>query len=350
MNLMVRVYSELLHLYPRAFRDEFAEEMQAVFTDAWRETAQLGKVALLSLCIRELCDSTVCILREQLSERSKTVMETRLWSHKPGPWREFLLAVTPFGLFALPITLSALRLPLPEWMLTTFLWMLFLIPILLFIGLLQGLPTWALPYLGLVMSFFNLVASTSWLRIQDALPRTRVPVLQDIYSRGSPLVGLIVLTLLFVLVTAAVKPLRPIYDRLRQDWSLLSFSLFGIVPLALFMSFDDHFFEEPYEAAALLVMATGAWVYLRTCNSSQRALILLVSITIVMFLVVMGLWMIAPSQPWAASWTATDFDAARWNALSGTIVLWGWLVAIVIATPALVGLLIRQVDRPVESR
>lgn len=66
MNLIVRVYSKLLHLYPRSYRNEFAEEMQAVFTDALRETAQLGKVAVLSLCIRELCDSTVCILREQL--------------------------------------------------------------------------------------------------------------------------------------------------------------------------------------------------------------------------------------------------------------------------------------------
>ena len=47
-------YSKLLLLYPRRFRDEFAGEMQDVFSDSLNEAIKDGILSLLILCLREL--------------------------------------------------------------------------------------------------------------------------------------------------------------------------------------------------------------------------------------------------------------------------------------------------------
>lgn len=279
-------------------------------------------------------------------------MDTNDWlTCKPGSWREFLLAIVPFGLIALIVLLNALHLTLAEWVGVGLFGTLVLVPIVFLVGLLRGLPRWSLPYLGLLAGILNLVLFGSWFRFQFALPTPDSPIVQSIYSIGSPLVGLIVFIILFVLVVVNLESLRPLHNELSRDWTLLSLSLYGVMPLALFMAYDDHVNEEPYELAALLVSAAGAWIYLHKSQPLQKALTLLACITVVMALIIIGKWMIVPSQPWAGSLSASALEQTRWNAFSTTAVLWGWLVAIIIVIPALLSIFFRgDSSRPVERQ
>ena len=42
LHCISNFYSQILHLYPRSFRDEFAEEMKIVFGDSVHEAGKEG--------------------------------------------------------------------------------------------------------------------------------------------------------------------------------------------------------------------------------------------------------------------------------------------------------------------
>jgi type II secretory pathway pseudopilin PulG len=75
MNLLARLYAVLLHLYPRAFRDKFAEEMTQVFADDLADTAGSGRWALATLCWREAHALPAAIVCEHL--RGNSNMKTK---------------------------------------------------------------------------------------------------------------------------------------------------------------------------------------------------------------------------------------------------------------------------------
>jgi len=54
-DTLTRAYALLLRLYPRLFRDEFAEEMQAVFVEAVAGAAAHEPQSPLRVYVRELC-------------------------------------------------------------------------------------------------------------------------------------------------------------------------------------------------------------------------------------------------------------------------------------------------------
>ncbi len=53
-RFLTRVYALLLRLYPRGFRDEFGEEMQATFAEAATEATHRSFIAVTRFCLREL--------------------------------------------------------------------------------------------------------------------------------------------------------------------------------------------------------------------------------------------------------------------------------------------------------
>jgi hypothetical protein len=60
--LLIYIYSRLLLLYPRYFRNVFAEEMQVVFTDSVNEAVSRGNLPVaLSACENwAACHSISC--------------------------------------------------------------------------------------------------------------------------------------------------------------------------------------------------------------------------------------------------------------------------------------------------
>ena len=83
-----RWYGRLLHLYPRPFRDRFAEPMTQTFTDLARERADANR-GLLGFAIGAFLETSVQIMRENMTQHSST----RQLPDVPRPTTVTVLAV-----------------------------------------------------------------------------------------------------------------------------------------------------------------------------------------------------------------------------------------------------------------
>lgn len=352
MNLVIRLYAFLLRLYPHTFRDEFADEMQNVFADTIADAAKRGTVALIRTCLQELRDLPGAILREHQQARSISMEnKTRV------SWVELLCAAIPFLLFlALPIV-EGLRL---DWGAVIILFLLGVSFILLVVGMLKGLPRWSLPALGLLLAILNyvmfgifgmglalvlVVLQSLMFGISGFLLPLFAPavplILRPIFGSGFHYLGIIGLTLAVIFVTALIKPLRPFFQRIQEDWTLFPFALYGITPLAIFISFDEYQGSVPYEIGMGLVLLLGLWLYLRIDQPGIKLLTLGISITIAMAVEAIGKWILIPSQSWLDLVQPYSIEHTIRGEVTSTVQTWFW-VMIVVFLPALLGLLPRS--------
>ena len=73
-----RWYGRLLRLYPRPFRDRFAESMTQTFTDLARERAH-DRRSLIGFALRSFADTSTGILRENLAHMTTQPMHYVRW-------------------------------------------------------------------------------------------------------------------------------------------------------------------------------------------------------------------------------------------------------------------------------
>lgn len=155
------------------------------------------------------------------------------------------------------------------------------------------------------------------------------------------------LTALAVLTAALWQPMRPLYARLRKDWMLLSFALYGITLRAAHME-DYPSTKCPFEIVAHLILAAGAWVYLRRARPSsdeeseiappRRVLPLLIAMTLAILVVTTGAGIICASTDWPPEYRHTTLT---WQSeVFFADVYWVGVAAIVLI-PALLTLLPR---------
>lgn len=356
--ILMRIYTRLLSLYPQQYRTEYGEELQAVFSLLVNQAAQRGRFSVVRLGWREMRDMPGAVIREYRRERRKRKMETKtsvLPTFEPGSWREWLAAMALFLLLALTSLLSYLHFAWPS----SVSWVLLGAPLLMFaLGLLKGLPRWFLPYTGVIGVPLSWALTTrgtimgintrggvvgsllSWAdRHLFALLRPSASdpwIVRAVFGGAELWLVLLGMAAFAVLIAAACRPLRPFYWRLRDDWTLLSFGLYGAMVMAVNMAFEDypHPHRQLYIFVALLILVAGAWVYLRSVHLWQRALALFAAITLSMAVVATGkailyanplLW---PREARGFTWQSEVLC---------TVFLWGWLVAVVMA-PALLEL------------
>jgi hypothetical protein len=82
---MLRIYRCLLYLYPAAHREQFGEEMIAVFIVVQEEAAQKGMAARAYLCVRESTGLVMGALQQHVQE----LIGPRVWL--PFPTRRFTM-------------------------------------------------------------------------------------------------------------------------------------------------------------------------------------------------------------------------------------------------------------------
>jgi hypothetical protein len=368
-QILVWIYARLLSLYPPQYRAEYGEELQIVFRLVVNEAAQRGRFSVIRLGWREMRDMPGAVIREHRRERRKRKMETKtsiLPTFEPGSWREWVAAMALFLLLALTSLLSYLDLTLPPWLGSG----LLLVPLLMFaLGLLKGLPRWFLPYtgvIGLLLSWVFARRGTimgintrggvvgSLLRRTDRLffgllrPSASDPwIVRAVYGEGELWFVLLGIAALTVLIAAACRPLRPFYSRIRDDWTLLSFGLYGATVAAVNMAFEDypHPHKQLYIFVASLILAAGAWVYLRSAHLWQRSLALFAGMTLSMAVAATGRAILYANP---LLWPRAAPRSFTWQSEAlCTVFLWGWLVAVVMA-PALLRLL-PQPDKPLQA-
>ncbi len=189
-----------------------------------------------------------------------------------------------------------------------------------------------MPYIGLPLPIinvlvFNALNDPEW-RGFPSLMNAPWLVQQIVY--GGRLWGiLILLVVLVVLVPALIKRFRPFYQRLRDDWTLLSFIIYGTAPFMLVISFDDYQNEEPYLFLSFLILAVGAWFYLRNKAPWKRFWSLFIGLALSMFTSAIGKGIL-----YAGPWPRPKYFTWQTEMLS-TIVLWGWLALIMLIPLAL---------------
>lgn len=246
------------------------------------------------------------------------------------------------------------------------------------IGLFKGLPRWSLPYTGMIGLNLSWVLThrgtfmgmntragllgplLGWTdRLFLAVMRPSHPwIVRAVVGAGWDWMVLLGLTAFTVLIVAAFRPLRPLYARLRDDWTLLSFGLYGATVMAVFYTFEDYpSARYPILIVSSLILADGAWTYIRSdrrssneangsmqspkTRPSRQALALFAAMVLTMTLGVMGRAIIfaSPGRHYS-HWPY--YDGLTWytEAVSAAI-LWAWVMAVVLA-PALLTLLPRR--------
>jgi len=322
-----RFYFLLLHLFPKVYREEYGDELQAVFNSSLDDAIKIGWLEVVTVISRELAGLPRAISSEYMREMRKAKMKKGLDSHfnfLNGSWNEFLVVLLPFflagGVMPLLSYLARARITSGMFGAIIVLPLLGLFIVLLVIGAKKGLPRWSLPYLGFLMSMCSLyllsiVFGTPIYLLFQSL-RDQSILFVDILWDGIFWYGLLFAIFLLVLLSRVSST----FQHFKNDWTLSCFVLYGGVPFALWITFDEYIGDEPYSLLAFLVLAVGAWLYLQYSNEWTRFGTLFIAMTLAMFIVAIGKVLLIPSQTWPIT---IDGGLAR-SEFKHTVMMWGW--------------------------
>ena len=344
MWLLRRIYGLLLTLYPREYLGEYGDELQTVFNLSLDEAT--GRFEVILIFVRELAGLPKAIISEHLRERRKVKMTGKFASRldfAPGSGSEVFAALAPFlfGMVMLFFGYIGRYLTFPMWAQTAFV-VLFWSSILgmFLLGSAKGLPRWFLPYLGMLFEIASLLLLSILVDLRVDVWWHRSSGFGNDFNFGNFLwIGLILMVFLLLVISRSVLRFRPFYQRLRDDWTLLSFLLYGTVPLMLWLSFDGYVNEEPVFALSLLILGLGGWFYLRSDAPMKRFASLHIGLALSMLTATAGkAVLIIGSQ-------SQVFDFILKDELLFTLETWLWL-ALIMLLPLLLNLLPRSEEKP----
>lgn len=361
-HLTTRVYRVLLAFYPSGFRAEFDEEMQDVFATALTEAQRRGGERPWRLFWCEIRGWPGSVLREHLRARRREMASNGLVKEKPLLRIELLAALI---IFLLPLLwplfgiLAATGNSLPRWVDTTVL-VLLLGVVLSALGLaiVKGLPRWSLSYLGFVLMLGFILSRYDriwgWIYpffIQSFGPRSVWPLQIRIFYVAvfdfivffSILLGALILVNLLRLLPHT----RGVWQRIRADWTQLSFLLYGGLVISTMLLFDEYHHANLWQLVAWSCLALGAWLYLRAKRKKQRILALICGATGAMWIVALAKWVLIPLQKWPTGYPVSPSEATRWVEVGSAMIGWVWILVMLLA-PALLSLLPQSRD-PIDS-
>lgn len=342
LHWLTGLYKAILGLYPRGFRSEFDDEMMDVFEQAARDASLRSPVALVNLCLLELISLPAALLRARrpiainLSQSDGLPHSHNLtfdWS-----WRELLLTLLVFLLPAsIMLSDQFSSHPAPLGWLTVSLFL----TLMIVIGWLGGFPLWSAPYVGIVLVIAGYLVVFNWVvgLATPALISNYSPgrwdhstyLLLQVASKGLLWLMLFCLTLLVVILLSAIKRFRPLAAHVRQDWSMISYLLYGEAIFALYFLYSSQGFDPNHAFASLLCLLAGVWFFLRSRAHGQRLLALVSCLTLAVALGAMDQW----PQPTGA-WPA--WSELRSAGVAYLLQVWFWIVSALF----LPGLLSRQ--------
>jgi hypothetical protein len=345
-GFLIRLYSALLYLYPREFRSDFGDEMRTVFVEAVSDVEDYKGSILREVLLGELRDFPLAVLGAHYRERFTRQPDRPirgLARESSLSAKEMLVAlfafILPVGFILQNTNLSlSLAIVLPA--------ILVFVIITFAVGMYQRFPRWSLPYLGQVVSITGYLFLFQWVadllspeiisRLGPAIINESAYPLIQAFSAGFLWLSLFGLTLLILGLLALLPWFRPLYWRIRQDWSLISFILYGEAIVALILLFDGYRYEEPYIIASLMLLGAGAWLYLRSPTLWQRILALCFGLTLAIWVPAVVKWLVASDLTWSLRPHWRSFQITNWIDAGHTILDWGWMVLVLLA-PALLG-------------
>jgi len=179
--------------------------------------------------------------------------------------------------------------------------LLLLILALIVAGLRRGLPSWALPSIGFVFAIIGMMLFSAWTDLRPAAP----PYTGDIWVKIRHALGndfvysghVLLLALLLLLLSARLPSLRSFYLRVRDDWTLLSFMLYGALILTVIIGDDISPGQTPFQLLGFAVLAVGAWSYLRLNQPGKQLGALLLALLLAMGIMSLMVYFLYPGRP-----------------------------------------------------
>ena len=345
---MRKIYSLLLYLFPKAYREEYGDELQTVFNSSLGDAA--GWTGRINVFLRELTGLPSAILYEHLRERRKTKMTGKFASRfnfEPGSRNEALVALAPFVFFGgIPVVIGWLQYSgaMPLWFAITFVFVFWGSGLSLFvIGFKKGAPRWFMPYLGVPLPIISLIAFSTLVNPEwSGFPFLRESswFVKQVVHQGVLWGGLFISILLIFLLTRLIPRLRSFHQRLRSDWTLPCFLLYGAMPFVIVLSFEEFKNEEPFLLLSFLALALGGWIYLQSGTQWKKFLSLLLGMTVAMSIAVLGQTLLYES-----SFPFTGFP--RWTTTLSTVIMWMWMVLFMFISAALS--LLQRLDKNLKT-
>ncbi len=259
--------------------------------------------------------------------------ENRQNGKPPASWTAVLAGVTLFLILGLDLILGEIP---HNWAIPT--WLIYLrgalfsvslvLPAIGFgVGWIKDFPRWSFPYIGLVLllSLYMENVATPGLRIFH----------YDIFGRElwgwRAWIPFLVMTGIALLITRSLRPLSKLFTNVWEDWTRLTFGMFGFMPLLIGIGFDevDRLYSLPFMVALTFLMVGTALTYLRSARQWQRVLALLIGIILIMTIVT-----VAPTVYWLEN---------GWVNVQGTVMM-ATVVVAVMFSPVLIGLLRRSIQ------
>jgi len=342
-----RVYLALLALFPAKYQEEYGEELLYAVRMSVEQAQSRGRLSIMRLAWRELRDLPIALLRAHLDESRESWMNIQPGAHLPdGHIKNWKLAAL-FIPFLIPLLGAVLgfvdRLKF-GWLPQGVGYLLLgLLVVTWVVGLVKGFPAWALPSMGLILFLFGYPLKLGAQFI--ILEAVRSPG-QGYWPDSIPerLILYIWFNLAFVAIAALIVAFllaacTPFLQRVRKDWSLLSFFVFGLSIPYVIMNDEYHHGLAPFELASILFLAAGAAIFLIAPSRWQRLLALFLAAFLAHTVLSLGIYQIYPTQVFATP--ALSFRV--WEALQPVLDLPA--LAMLLCLPALLPLLPAPLDR-----
>jgi hypothetical protein len=253
---------------------------------------------------------------------------------------DWLAAMVVFILPLIGIPLSGAD--IPRWGINTLL-VLFLGSLIcgFILAVIRCLPHWSLSYLGFGLTIFvfygllwglwGLLFYQPWMGIFGPMDSWSYTV--RILYEGATTAFLWFLVLLTAVLLINLfrhwAPIQALWQHIREDWTLLSFVVYGGLIVHIWLIFDEYHYEKLWRFSANASLAIGAWFYLRVREQNKRFLALIGGATVAMWIIAIGRWNLVPMQNWPV-----DLESERWFESIRTISSWMATIA-ALTTPML---------------
>ena len=247
-------------------------------------------------------------------------------TQKPEPWGKVALGVGPFLLLPLIGLLGLILTPIAAQMSLPGLWtgialVFFVAPLILIVaGWVKDFPRWCFPYWGFVLLIL--------LYLQ-----TFNGTIMDKAFKGDWRVWLVVVAIagIGLLWRRSLQPVYKLFNSIWKDWTLLSFTCYGALPLMFFAAYDETRNTTIVIMFFILILAVGAALYMRSTNKWQRIASLVGGFGLAWsgVMIHLMLYWSGRSEPWMenpASWVET----LKWTSRLGAVIMVALMAPVVI--------------------
>lgn len=274
---------------------------------------------------------------------------TGLIDEKPVTGGELLAASL---IFVLPLfsILGLVGIDIPRWLGYPSLFAVWgMVIFALGLAVIKRLPRWSLPYLGFMLMMGMILGGNYrlWVWIYPLFlnifgPRYVWALSTRIIYSGIQELFMWLTVLLSALILVNLLRLLPytrgVWQRIRADWTQLSFLLYGTLVFYIMLTFEEYRYDEVWKFAAWLCLALGAWFYLRAKKQKQRILALMGGATAAMWIIIIAKWILIPYQKWPDGYPIAPSEITRWNEVGYTTIGWVGIMLMMLA-PSLLNLL-----------